>query len=239
MDVVKTHIEKIGGTIDLQSQVGRGTTIRIKIPLTLAIIPALIVSVGNEKFAIPQVNLLELVRVEESVSQTTIEWIGGSPVYRLRGKLLPLIYLNKFLAAEAGEEPSADKADGALNIVVLQADDHMFGLVVEEVHDTQEIVVKPLSELLKGTNCYAGATIMGDGNVALILDVVGLVQLGGIVNETRESGDRRQRAADRHRCRTTKSAAVSQRNKPFGGSSGAGRKAGGIPALRDRTCRRS
>ena len=89
MDVVKTHIEKIGGTIDLQSQVGRGTTIRIKIPLTLAIIPALIVSVGNEKFAIPQVNLLELVRVEESVSQTTIEWIGGSPVYRLRGKLLP------------------------------------------------------------------------------------------------------------------------------------------------------
>ena len=185
MDVVKTHIEKIGGTIDLQSQVGRGTAIRIKIPLTLAIIPALIVSVGNEKFAIPQVNLLELVRLEESVSQTAIEWIHGSPVYRLRGKLLPLIYLNKFLAAEAGEEPSADKADGALNIVVLQADDRMFGLVVEEVHDTQEIVVKPLSELLKGTNCYAGATIMGDGNVALILDVVGLVQLGGIVNETR------------------------------------------------------
>ena len=185
MDVVKTHIEKIGGSIDLQSQVGRGTTIRIKIPLTLAIIPALIVSVGNEKFAIPQVNLLELVRLEESVSQTAIEWIHGSPVYRLRGKLLPLIYLNKLLAAEESEEPSGDKADGALNIVVLQADDRMFGLVVEEVYDTQEIVVKPLSELLKGTNCYAGATIMGDGNVALILDVVGLVQLGCVVNESR------------------------------------------------------
>ena len=188
MDVVKTHIEKIGGSIDLQSQVGRGTTIRIKIPLTLAIIPALIVSVGNEKFAIPQVNLLELVRVEESSSQTTIEWIHDAPVYRLRGKLLPLIYLNKLLAAEESEEPSAGKADGSLgslNIVVLQADDRMFGLVVEEVHDTQEIVVKPLSELLKGTKCYAGATIMGDGNVALILDVVGLVQLGCVVNEAR------------------------------------------------------
>ena len=194
MDVVKTHIEKIGGSIDLQSQVGRGTSIRIKIPLTLAIIPALIVSVGSEKFAIPQVNLLELVRLEESISQTSIEWIHGSPVYRLRGKLLPLIYLNKLLAAEeseessaaeGSEEASADQADGALNIVVLQADDRMFGLVVEEVHDTQEIVVKPLSELLKGTNCYAGATIMGDGNVALILDVVGLVQLGCVVNETR------------------------------------------------------
>ena len=93
--------------------------------------------------------------------------------------------LNKLLAADVSEEPSADKADGSLNIVVLQADDRMFGLVVEEVYDTQEIVVKPLSELLKGTNCYAGATIMGDGNVALILDVVGLVQLGCVVNETR------------------------------------------------------
>ena len=185
MDVVKTHIEKIGGSIDLQSQVGRGTTIRIKIPLTLAIIPALIVSVGNEKFAIPQVNLLELVRLEESVSQTAIEWIHGSPVYRLRGKLLPLIYLSKLLAAEESEELSGDKADGSLNIVVLQADDRMFGLVVDEVHNTQEIVVKPLSELLKGTNCYAGATIMGDGNVALILDVVGLMQLGCVVNEAR------------------------------------------------------
>ena len=194
MDVVKTHIEKIGGSIDLQSRVGRGTSIRIKIPLTLAIIPALIMSVGSEKFAIPQVNLLELVRLEESISQTSIEWIHGSPVYRLRGKLLPLIYLNKLLAAEESEESSeaegsekasADKADGALNIVVLRADDRMFGLVVEEVHDTQEIVVKPLSELLKGTACYAGATIMGDGNVALILDVVGLVQLGCVVNETR------------------------------------------------------
>ena len=185
MDVVKTHVEKIGGSIDLQSQVGRGTTIRIKIPLTLAIIPALIVSVGTEKFAIPQVNLLELVRLEESISQTSIEWIHGSPVYRLRGKLLPLIYLNKLLASEESEEASADKTDGALNIVVLQADDRMFGLVVEEVYDTQEIVVKPLGELLKGTNCYAGATIMGDGNVALILDVVGLVQLGCVVNETR------------------------------------------------------
>ena len=183
MDVVKTHIDKIGGTIDLQSRVDHGTTIKIKIPLTLAIIPALIVSSAAERFAIPQVNLLELVRLDGETVKTGIEWIHGAPVYRLRGKLLPLVYLNKILAVDAEQDAAGDDS---LNIVVLQADDQTYGLVVDSVHDTQEIVVKPLSKLLKGLNCYAGATIMGDGNVALILDVMGLAQLGQVLAEGRE-----------------------------------------------------
>ena len=188
MDVVKTNVEKIGGSIDLQSAVGQGTTIKIKIPLTLAIIPALVASCAGERFAIPQVNLVELVRLETGGGGQQIEWIHGAPVYRLRGKLLPLVYLNKFLELEGAglDEEDSEKAAGSVNIIVLQADDKTFGLVVDGVNDTAEIVVKPLSKLLKGLNCYAGATIMGDGRVALILDVMGLGQLAHVVSQTRE-----------------------------------------------------
>ena len=188
MDVVKTNVEKIGGSIDLQSAVGQGTTIKIKIPLTLAIIPALVASCAGERFAIPQVNLVELVRLETGGGGQQIEWIHGAPVYRLRGKLLPLVYLNKVLELEGAglDEEDSEKAAGSVNIIVLQADDKTFGLVVDGVNDTAEIVVKPLSKLLKGLNCYAGATIMGDGRVALILDVMGLGQLAHVVSQTRE-----------------------------------------------------
>ena len=188
MDVVKTNIEKIGGSIDLQSAVGQGTTIKIKIPLTLAIIPALVVSCAGERFAIPQVNLVELVRLEAGATGQQIEWIHGAPVYRLRGKLLPLVYLNKVLELEGAglDEKDPEKAAESVNIIVLQADDKTFGLVVDGVNDTAEIVVKPLSKLLKGLTCYAGATIMGDGRVALILDVMGLGQLAHVVGQTRE-----------------------------------------------------
>jgi two-component system chemotaxis sensor kinase CheA len=179
MDVVRTNIEKIGGSIDLQSAPGRGTTIKIKIPLTLAIIPALVVACGGERFAIPQVNLLELVRIEPGREQQ-IERIQGAPVYRLRGKLLPLIYLHDVL-----QIPSDRAEEESVNIVVLQADEQTFGLVVDGVQDTAEIVVKPLSKLLKSLAYYAGATIMGDGRVALILDVMGLAQMGGVIGETR------------------------------------------------------
>ncbi|MCB1021651.1 MAG: chemotaxis protein CheW [Bryobacterales bacterium] len=182
MDVVRTNIEKIGGSIDLQSTVGRGTTIKIKIPLTLAIIPALVVACGGERFAIPQVNLLELVRIEPGRDQQ-IESIQGAPVYRLRGKLLPLIYLDDVLRLA-----SARAEQESVNIVVLQADEQTFGLVVDGVQDTAEIVVKPLSKLLKSLAYYAGATIMGDGRVALILDVLGLAQMGGVIGETRQHG---------------------------------------------------
>jgi two-component system chemotaxis sensor kinase CheA len=182
MDVVKTNIEKIGGTVDLQSQVGEGTTLKIKIPLTLAIIPALIVTSGGDRFAIPQVSLLELVRLEGEQARRQIEFIHGAPVYRLRGQLLPLAYLNRELKIK--EQLESDLA--AVNIVVLQADGHPFGLVVDEINDTEEIVVKPLGKQLKGVASFAGATIMGDGRVALILDVLGLAQRANVVSEVRD-----------------------------------------------------
>ncbi|MGA2985294.1 MAG: chemotaxis protein CheW [Terriglobia bacterium] len=318
MDVVKTNIEKIGGTVDIQSRLGNGTTLKIKIPLTLAIIPALIVTSGGDRYAIPQVSLLELVRLEGEQARKGIEMIHGAPVYRLRGKLLPLAYLNQQLCVEksgdgsnrptregqvthspAGAEtdnrdfasarskhqlcksmlrdfldgrgtitaaqassykdcplgkwlyssgleefggvPEVQRLDNlhqrlhevvceiiasmapgdtvrsekelarveslsgqivsllpfleqqtaagsATKIVVLQADDHHFGLVVDEINDTEEIVVKPLGKQLKGIATFAGATIMGDGQVALILDVLGLAQRANVVSEVRDRG---------------------------------------------------
>ena len=171
MDVVKTNIEKIGGTVDIESRPGFGTTFKIKIPLTLAIIPALIVRCGGDRYAIPQVSLIELVRLNDEV---TIEHIHGTPVHRLRGDLLPLVYLNQELKVEAVSKTTID-------IVVLQCNSERFGLVVDEVCDTEEIVVKPLSRQLKNVPCFAGATIMGDGTVALILDVFSLAQRSGVL----------------------------------------------------------
>ncbi len=183
MDVVKTNIEKIGGTVDVQSKAGTGTTVRMKIPLTLAIIPALIVTSGGERYAIPQVSLLELVRLEGEDAQKGIELIQGVPVHRLRGRLLPLVYLNRELKVE-DEAPDLSKLP-AVNIVVLQADERQFGLVVDEINDTEEIVVKPLGKQLKGIKTFAGSTIMGDGRVALILDVLGVAQTSNVISENR------------------------------------------------------
>jgi two-component system chemotaxis sensor kinase CheA len=305
MDVVKTNIEKIGGVVDLQSQSGKGTTLKIKIPLTLAIIPALTVTSGGDRYAIPQVSLLELVRLEGEQARKGVEMIHGAPVYRLRGHLLPLVYLKRVLKGaqdaqgqtdvgaelmdfatartkhqqwfsrlrqfldgkatltveEAGShkecalgkwlystglkdfgdvgeivelekihagfhalvkqivtlgaggnyaqaeqafsevKPTSEKIVELLtaaerkvqesqnvNIVVLQADDRQFGLAVDAINDTEEIVVKPLGKQLKGIATFAGATIMGDGRVALILDVLGLAQQARVVTETRDRG---------------------------------------------------
>ena len=181
MDVVKTNIEKIGGVVDLTTRLGEGTTVKIKIPLTLAIIPGLVVNSGGERFVIPQVSLLELLRLEGKSGQKQIERIHGTLVYRRRGHLLPIVYLNELVGIqkEAGD-------DEIVNIVVLQAEDRPFGLVVDAISDTQEIVVKPLGKQLKGLNAYAGATIMGDGKVALILDVLGIAQLSRVVGEAHD-----------------------------------------------------
>lgn len=181
MDVVKTNIEKIGGSVDIHSKFGEGTTLKVKIPLTLAIIPALVVTCGGERYAIPQVNLLELVRLDQQANRD-VEMIHGTPVYRLRGNLLPLVNLNEELGFKQGN----DNLDDAKIIVVLQVNDRHFGLVVEGIADTEEIVVKPLSKQLKGTNAFAGATIMGDGRVALILDVLGLAQSSRVLSEVAE-----------------------------------------------------
>lgn len=181
MDVVKTNVEKIGGTVDIQSIPGRGTTVRVKIPLTLAIIPALVVGCCGERYAIPQVNLLELVRLEGDEVHKNIETVRGAPVYRLRANLLPLVYLNQELQLEKRNEPY-----DAVNIVVLLADDRHFGLVVDEINDTEEIVVKPLRKQLKSVKTFAGSSIMGDGKVALILDVFGLAHRANVVTDSKD-----------------------------------------------------
>ncbi|QJW93614.1 Signal transduction histidine kinase CheA [Frigoriglobus tundricola] len=171
MDVVRTNIEKIGGTVDLDSQRGLGTTLRMRIPLTLAIVPALIVTTGGDRYAIPQVNLIELLRIDGAVTWGAVENVYGAPVYRLRDALLPLVYLHRVLGVDPADAPG-----DALHVVVVQADDYRFGLVVDAIHDTEEIVVKPLQKPLKPVGVFAGATIMGDGQVALILDVPGVGQ---------------------------------------------------------------
>ncbi|MCK5680458.1 chemotaxis protein CheW, partial [bacterium] len=225
MDVVKSNIDQLGGQIEISSETGKGTTIRIKLPLTLAIIPSLLVSIGNERFALPQVNVSELVRVGAAQIKDRIERVGDSEVMPLRGELIPLIRLSTALGIkktvidpESGEkiddrreliadrrspETDADKslsadleaesneqkrsgeerrykASSDLNIVVVSAGLFKYGLVVDDLHDSIEIVVKPLGRHLKQLSNYAGATIMGDGRVALILDVGGVAKLANL-----------------------------------------------------------
>lgn len=189
MDVVRTNIERIGGTVDLNSRPGHGTTVRVRIPLTLAIIPALVVGECGERYAIPQANLVELVRLEGEDLEK-IETISGAPVLRLRGHLLPLVSMADALGL-------SERDSEGRTIVVVQSDDIRFGLAVAEVHDTQEIVVKPLGRNLKGIDIYAGATIMGDGRVSLILDVAGLAHANGVSAVDLSSGaDSRSADAD-------------------------------------------
>lgn len=204
MDVVKTRIEAIGGSVDVSSTVGSGSCFRLTIPLTLAIIPALTIGCRGRRYAVPQVSVLELVRLAGDHARGGIELISGAPVYRLRGALLPLVRLDEQLGLAPMEDliPAEDRAaaeDAAASptggsspsstedgerggyIVVLQAEQHRFGLVVDDVLDTQEIVVKPLGKHLKGLPIYAGATILGDGSVVLILDAATLARHANVL----------------------------------------------------------
>jgi len=169
MDVVRTEIERIGGTVDLLSKEGQGTTVRIKIPLTLAIISALVVKAGDQSFAIPQLGVVELVRLAAD-QRSRIERIHDKQVFRLRDRLLPLVELTDVLQIE----PSSEEKDSDVNIVVVQVGEEQFGLVVDEVFDTEEIVVKPVGLLMKDIAIYQGTTILGDGRVIMILDVTGI-----------------------------------------------------------------
>jgi two-component system, chemotaxis family, sensor kinase CheA len=198
MDVVKTNIEKIGGTVDINTTKGEGTTLKVKIPLTLAIIPALIVSTAGNQYAIPQVNLLELVRLEKEQSESAIELIQGTPVYRLRGNLLPIVSLCDELGVRKNNTDQT-----ATNIVVLNANGRQFGLVVEEICDSEEIVVKPLGSQLKGISAFSGATIMGDGKIALILDIMGLAQKALVISENQEQSATETNGADTESSHTT------------------------------------
>lgn len=181
MDVVKTNIERIGGTIDLRSTQGHGTTLSIKIPLTLAIVSALIVAAGGERFAIPQISVVELVQARLDGAKTTdgsesvIERINDTPVLRLRDRLLPLINLNEQLRLGATE-----KTETAAHIVITQVGAHMFGIIVDRVFDTEEIVVKPVAPILRHITIFSGNTILGDGSVIMILDPNGIARATGI-----------------------------------------------------------
>ncbi len=208
MDVVRTNIERMGGTVDVETELGKGTTIYVKLPLTLAIIPSLVVRCGDNRFALPQVNISELVRIKASDVAQRIERVKNAEVLRLRGNLLPLVRLAKVLHTQskyhdrqteelvvnhrenlcdrrkneeliieesrAGSERRENTIAGALNIIVVETGNLRYGLVVDELFDSKEIVVKPLGRHMKDSPCLAGATILGDGKVALILDVAGI-----------------------------------------------------------------
>ncbi len=170
MDVVRTNIHDLGGQIDVLTAIGVGTTLRIHLPLTLAIIPSLIISVAKERFAIPQVNVVEVVRLKSEAQQ--VERIRSTEVLRLRGSLLPLVRLASCLEIPALEGQKRARS----NVVVLRSGPNSYGLVVDELHDNEEIVVKPVSSHLADCGWYAGATILGDGRVAMILDTLGIAK---------------------------------------------------------------
>ncbi len=177
MDVVKTNVEKIGGKVEVESRPGKGTTLRMRIPLTLAIIPALIVRSLEQSFALPQGALSELVHVPPDLASTAIEWLEGAPLYRLRGKLLPLVFLDRLLMP-ASEHKGSTERDNF--IAVLNADGRRFGLVVDGLADPEEIVVKPLSAVLKSIGLYSGATVLGNADLALILDPGAIALKAGV-----------------------------------------------------------
>jgi two-component system chemotaxis sensor kinase CheA len=177
MDVVRTNIERIGGTIDMKSIEGKGMIFTIKIPLTLAIVSALIVESAGERFAVPQISVLELVRAGGSNSDNSIERINGAPVMRLRNRLLPLVTLQQLLKL-----PKSETTEAESTIVVTQVGRQTFGIIVDRVFDTEEIVVKPVAPILRDIPMFSGNTILGDGSVIMILDP------NGIASTTGESG---------------------------------------------------
>jgi two-component system chemotaxis sensor kinase CheA len=210
MDVVRTNTEKLGGHVEMDTTVGQGTTVRLQLPLTLAIIPSMIVGVGGQRFAIPQVNVVEFVWVKASEVRSRVERVQGAEVLRLRDQLLPLVRLadaldlpRTYLDPETGDlvedrrQSLSDRRGSEetqqlraadrrhdwrsdYNVVVLRQGPNQFGVIVDELYDIEEIVVKPLSSFLHDTKCFSGATILGDGRVIMILDATGLCNLAGL-----------------------------------------------------------
>jgi two-component system chemotaxis sensor kinase CheA len=212
MDVVKTNLDKLGGKIEIDSEVGMGTSFKIKLPLTLAIIPSLLVSLGEECFAIPQVNVGELILIPKEQVAKKIELVGSAEVLRLRGKLIPILHLSEVLGIDKEKEDNLDlsqlppqeqlaklvesrsqrkstkfrKIEKDLNVVIVNAGSFHYGLIVDGLHDTIEIVVKPVGRHLQFAKEYAGATILGNGQVALILDVAGVAAKASLTSKEAE-----------------------------------------------------
>jgi len=182
LDVVRSNIEKIGGTVELRTAPGKGTKFVIKIPLTLAIVSALIVECLNDRFAIPQINVVELVHTAAN-SDHRVERLKGVPVLRLRDKILPLVSLRKMLGLGDDNGQSGENF-----VIVTQVGAQSFGVMVDRVFDTEEIVVKPVSPLLRDLSVYSGNTILGDGSVVMILDPNGITALANFTIE--ESDDK-------------------------------------------------
>ena len=183
MDVVRTNVEKIGGKVEIDSCVGKGTTLRMRIPLTLAIIPALIVRSIGQSFAVPQGALSELVHIPPERAASAVEWMEGAPLYRLRGHLLPLVFLDRLLMPGRACKLSAERDNF---IAVLDAEGRRFGLVVDSLADPEEIVVKPLSAVLKDIGIFSGATVLGSGDLALILDPGSIALKSGVTLSSEE-----------------------------------------------------
>jgi two-component system, chemotaxis family, sensor kinase CheA len=183
MDVVRTNVEKIGGKVEIDSRFGKGATLRMRIPLTLAIIPALIVRSINQSFALPQGALSELVHIPPERAATAIEWMEGAPLYRLRGRLLPLVFLDRLLMPGRECKLFADRDNF---IAVLDADGRRFGLVVDSLADPEEIVVKPLNAVLKDIGIFSGATVLGNADLALILDPGSIAIKTGVTMSSKE-----------------------------------------------------
>ena len=205
MDVVKTNLDNLGGLVEIDTAIGKGTSICINLPLTLAIRPSLMVACCNHRYAIPMTNVVELLRIPAHQISEKIETVSGAQVVRLRQELLPIIYLKEVIGDAEGncaDKSSKQPGSRALNIVVVNSGSIKYGLVVDKFFDSEEIVVKPLDSELRECGGYAGATILGDGQVALILDIVGIAKLAeldfeafnedvsdriGLASETEES----------------------------------------------------
>jgi two-component system, chemotaxis family, sensor kinase CheA len=176
MDVVRANVEKVGGSVELESKVGIGTTLRLRVPLTLAIVPALVVRSGGQSFALPQSALVELVYVPKRDEEKAIERMGAAELYRLRGRLLPVVWLDRLL----GLETRSGEDRHGFYMAVLEAEGCRYGLVVDDLLAPEEIVVKPLSAVLKEIGLFSGATVLGSGMLALILDIGATAARAGV-----------------------------------------------------------
>lgn len=186
MDVVKTNLGRLGGQVEIISEVGKGSTFRIKLPLTLAIIPSLIISEGNERFALPQANIEELLRLRTQEIESRIKVVGDHEILLLRDRILPLTRLSRIIESQSFLPDSTNSSQDSdkMEIAIISTGTLSFGLVVGAFHDTEEVVVKSLGRRLKTLYEYSGATILGDGAVALILDAAGIVAKAGLSSAT-------------------------------------------------------